>query len=302
MLRTLYIAVQGAIFFGYNRILLTIIPNMQPVFIQPRPALKELVNYFMVFQTDFPKDQPAPSILLPPLPEQCLFFYPLDPVDANYLLAKKQMRLYTCCLVGPQTNTVKLQLGHQHFVIKVAFQPGGLYRLLGIPMQELLQVEAFNASDFLGNLIGELQEQIWEAPNMTLMVDQIELALLKFSSKLKEQLPIDKMLQQMIQAGGLMSMDKAAASACLSVRQFERLFKQRIGLSPKFYSRLIRFSNAWILKENQPHQSWTAIAHQTGYYDQMHLIRDFKEFSAVNPKQIELALKEMPFNPRNRVL
>jgi AraC-like DNA-binding protein len=274
---------------------------MQPVFIQPKPALKELVNHFMVFHTDFPRDQPPPSILLPPLPEQCLFFYPLDPVDANYLLAKKHLRLYTCCLVGPQTSSVKLQLGHQHFVIKVSFQPGGLYRLLGIPMQELLQVEAFNATDFLGNLIGELQEQIWEAANMTLMVDQIEIALLKFSNRLKEKLPIDHIFQQMILSGGLMSMDKAAAEACLSNRQFERQFKQRIGLSPKFYSRLIRFSNAWILKENNPNLTWTTIAHQSGYYDQMHLIKDFKEFAAVNPKQIEQALLEMPFNPRNRV-
>jgi transcriptional regulator GlxA family with amidase domain len=87
----------------------------------------------------------------------------------------------------------------------------------------------------------------------------------------------------------------------LSIRQFERQFKQRIGLSPKFYSRLIRFSNAWILKENNPNLTWTTIAHQSGYYDQMHLIKDFKEFAAVNPKQIEQALLEMPFNPRNRV-
>lgn len=273
---------------------------MQPVFIQPKPVLKELVNHFMVFHTNFPKDQPAPSILLPPLPEQCLLFYPLDPVDASYLLANKQMRLYTCCLVGPQTNTIKLQLGHQHVVIKVSFQPGGLYRLLGIPMHELLQVEAFNASDFLGNLIIELQNQIWESENFLQMVSQIEEALIKFSKRLKEKLPIDQVLQNMLHAGGLMSMDQAASDACLSIRQFERQFKQRIGLSPKFYSRLIRFSNAWILKENQPNISWTAIAHQTGYFDQMHLIRDFKEFAAVNPKQIEQALLEMPFNPRNR--
>ena len=273
---------------------------MQPVFIQPKPALKELVNHYMVFHTNFPKDQPAPCILLPPLPEQCLLFYPLDPVDANYLLANKQMRLYTCSLVGPQTNTIKLQLGHQHVVIKVSFQPGGLYRLLGIPMQELLQVEAFNASDFLGNLIIELQNQIWESENFLQMVHQIEEALLKFSKRLKEKLPIDQVLQNMLQAGGLMSMDQAASDACLSIRQFERQFKQRIGLSPKFYSRLIRFSNAWILKENQPNITWTAIAHQTGYFDQMHLIRDFKEFAAVNPKQIEQALLEMPFNPKNR--
>jgi len=274
---------------------------MQPVFIQPRFILKELVNHFMVFQAGFSKDQPAPSILLPPLPEQCLFFYPLDPVDANYLLANKQMRLYTCCLVGPQTSSVKLQLGHQHLVIKVSFQPGGLYRLLGIPMQELLQIEAFNAVDFLGNIIQELSEQIVESEDLNKLVTQIENGLIRLMKKIKEKLPIDQVLQEMVQAGGLMTMDQAAAKACLSLRQFERQFKQRIGLSPKFYSRLVRFSNAWVLKENQGHKTWTEIAHQTGYFDQMHLIRDFKEFAAVNPKQIEQVWQKMPFNPKNRV-
>lgn len=274
---------------------------MHPIFIQPRPDLKELVNHIMIFQTNFSKDQPTPSILLPPLPEQCLFFYPLDPVDAVYMCDKKKIRLYTCSLVGPQTSSVKLKLGHQHFVVKVSFQPSGLYRLLGIPMQELLQVEAFNAIDFFGNIIQEIIEKIVESENINSLVDQIENGLTQIMRHAQDKLPIDQVVQQMVQSGGLMHIDKAASAACLSIRQFERQFKQRIGLSPKFYSRLIRFSSAWVLKENESQKSWTDIAHQTGYYDQMHLIRDFKEFASVNPKQIEQALLEMPFNPRSRV-
>lgn len=274
---------------------------MQPIFIQPRPVLKELVNHIMVFQTSFSKDQLAPSILLPPLPEQCLIFYPLDPVDANYLREQKKIRLFTCCLVGPQSSSVKLQLGHQHYVVKISFQPGGLYRLLGIPMQELLQVEAFNATNFFGNIIQDMIEQIAESENLIILVDQIESGLMQLMKRVQLKLPIDQVLQQMVQSGGLMNIDEAAAAACLSLRQFERQFKHRIGLSPKFYSRLIRFSNAWVLKENQSQKTWTEIAHQTGYYDQMHLIRDFKEFTCVNPKQIEQAFLEMPFNPRTRV-
>jgi AraC-like DNA-binding protein len=279
----------------------TEIPFMQPVFFEPNPSLKDLVNHIMVFQTVFNEYSPAPSILLPPLPEQCIFFYPQDEVEAEYLSANKQMKLYTCSLVGPQTSSVKLNLGHKHLVIKISFQPGGLYRLLGIPMQELLQVEAFNGQDFLGKMVRELSTSIQETANLISMVHQIEMALMKRMDQLKPKLPIDLVLQEMVNKGGLLSIDKAASNAFLSNRQFERQFKQRIGLSPKIFSRLIRFSNAWIIKENNAQMKWTDIAHRSGYFDQMHLIRDFKEFAGINPKQIETEFKKMPFNPKNRV-
>jgi hypothetical protein len=143
---------------------------MQPVFFEPNPLLKELVNHIMVFQSEFNDHSKAPSILLPPLPEQCIFFYPQDQVEAVYLSANKQMKLYTCSLVGPQTSSVKLNLGHKHRVIKISFQPGGLYRLLGIPMQELLQVEAFNGQDFLGKMVRELSISIQETAELISIV------------------------------------------------------------------------------------------------------------------------------------
>lgn len=274
---------------------------MQPVFFKPSPPLKELVNHIMVFQSEFNSHLPAPSILLPPLPEQCLFFYLQDQVEADYLSTNKKLKLYTCSLVGPQTSSLKLKLGYKHFVVKVSFQPGGLFRLLGIPMYELLQVEAFNGQDFLGKMIRELNDMIYETEDMASMVCQIDAAIVKKTNQLKPKLPIDQVFQLMINKGGLMSIETAASHAFLSNRQFERQFKQRIGLSPKFFSRLIRFSNAWVIKENNVNKTWTDIAHHTGYFDQMHLIRDFKEFAGVNPKQIETELKEMPFNPQNRV-
>jgi AraC-like DNA-binding protein len=274
---------------------------MQPVFFQPNPSLKELVNHIMVFQSEFNDHSAPPTILLPPLPEQCIFFYPQDQVEADYLSANKQMKLFTCSLVGPQTSSVKLKLGHKHLVIKISFQPGGLYRLLGIPMYELLQVEAFNGQDFLGKMVRELSTSIQETADLVSIVHQIEQAFMKRLDKLKQKLPIDFVLQEMVNKGGFMSIDSAASQAFLSNRQFERQFKQRIGLSPKFFSRLIRFSNAWISKENNANIKWTDIAHRSGYFDQMHLIRDFKEFTGINPKQIEQEFKKMPFNPQNRV-
>jgi AraC-like DNA-binding protein len=63
---------------------------------------------------------------------------------------------------------------------------------------------------------------------------------------------------------------------------------------------LVRFSHAWIIKEQQPGISWIKIAYECGYFDQMHLIRDFQEFAGVNPTFIESELLKSPvkiFNP-----
>ncbi|MGV3597836.1 MAG: DUF6597 domain-containing transcriptional factor [Bacteroidota bacterium] len=68
----------------------------------------------------------------------------------------------------------------------------------------------------------------------------------------------------------------------LSVRQFERRFKEYSGFSPKLYTRIARFQN--VLKEYGNRQPLTDIALRCGYYDQSHFIRDFKAFSGHNPK------------------
>lgn len=222
-------------------------------------------------------------------------------MEVEYLGRNKKEKQSSSILVGPQTERLTLTMGYHHLVVKVGFQPGGLYRLLGIPMQELLRTEAFDASELLGNEINDINEQLREVASFAQMKMIVERYLLKKIKKVKPQLHIDFVLPLLIKEGRLMNIDYLATTACLSNRQFERVFKDRIGLSPKFYSRLVRFANAWILKEASPTLSWTKIAHHCGYFDQIHFIRDFKEFTGTNPSQIEAALKNVPINLNNKV-
>jgi len=48
------------------------------------------------------------------------------------------------------------------------------------------------------------------------------------------------------------------------------------------------------LRENFPALSWTSIAHECGYFDQMHFIRDFKQFAGMLPGIIEKELAHLP--------
>jgi AraC-like DNA-binding protein len=56
------------------------------------------------------------------------------------------------------------------------------------------------------------------------------------------------------------------------------------------FARLTRFSKAYRLHEIFPEWNWTRIAHECGYFDQMHFIRDFREFAGVTPGIMEKEL------------
>ena len=272
---------------------------MGPFFFAPDPVLRKFVNSIMIDQVGFDKTIRRPVFPLPPFPEQCLFFYPHDPIDVESADGKRHASIPDCIIVGPRTERINISPGHHHFVIKVSFQPGGLFRLLGIPMQELLGADSIDARDIFGNEPTIILEQLNEATSLYEMKKLIDQYLLPKMGKLKQYLPIDTALVLLIKGGGLLSIDQLASTACLSSRQFERAFKERIGLSPKFFSRLVRFSRAWLIKENDTSVSWTKIAHRCGYYDQMHFIRDFKEFAGANPSLITSSLRKRPVNLKN---
>jgi AraC-like DNA-binding protein len=67
-------------------------------------------------------------------------------------------------------------------------------------------------------------------------------------------------------------------------RQLERLFNKYIGLTPKFYCRVIRFSHIFKVIENKKF-SWTDLGLEAGFYDQPHFIRNFKAFSGEDPSK-----------------
>lgn len=270
-------------------------------FYEPHPALKGFVNNIMIHQVDFDAVQPQVKFSIPPLPEHCLFFYVRDSSDAEDMTTNKKETLSSSIVVGPHTNRHIMTPGLNHLMIKVGFQPGGLYRLLGIPMKELLCKDSFDCIDLLGNQMNQVNEQLKHATSFTEMKTIVETFLLTRSDKLKEALPIDHVLLRVIKEQGLIKIDQLASDACLSMRQFERVFQQRIGLPPKQFSRLVRFSKAWIMKEQQPEITWTNIAHECGYFDQMHLIRDFQEFAGVNPSSIESELLASPAKFFNRL-
>lgn len=69
----------------------------------------------------------------------------------------------------------------------------------------------------------------------------------------------------------------------LSHRHFIAVFRHAVGMSPKRFYRLRRFLAVVRHTQDTDQINWADVALACGYYDQSHLIHDFREFAGVSP-------------------
>jgi AraC-like DNA-binding protein len=259
----------------------------------PHPALQDYVLNISTVNAVLPpgvKDVVTPY---PPTPFQSLIFYCNNAVSMSRVGVEEFNDQPFSVLIGPQVSRVNVKVNGQISAIRADFLPGGMYRMLGIPMFGLLD-GGFDAVDFFSSEMKSINEQLHNISNLEEGKCIVEKFLISQVSRLKEMLPLDQAMRVLLNSDGSMPIEQVASLSCLSLKQFERKCKERIGMNPKMYARILRFSKAYRLHEAMPALSWTKIAHEAGYFDQMHLIRDFKTFAGVNPSVIEQQLLTTP--------
>ena len=70
----------------------------------------------------------------------------------------------------------------------------------------------------------------------------------------------------------------------VSERHLRRVFGEVVGLSPKEFSKLLRFERALKAAQEVRNSCWSDIAASAGYYDQAHLIADFRSIAGATPR------------------
>jgi AraC-like DNA-binding protein len=254
---------------------------------QPAAPLRPFVQHYLVAHVrsadGLPLPAPKPQ---PPSPHQSLYFYPRDEVSTFHYGQGREIRSPRSILVGPQVSRVDLNFAADHLVVCVACKPGGLHRLLGVPVKELFDFHV-DSRAVLGPSLDDVADRLAEITDYDLMVAVVETYLLRAARRtLPPDRPLDVLLPQLLSGWATQPIEQLAHEVCLSPRQFERNFFERVGMSPKLYARIVRFDQAFRLKERQPNLDWLAVAVQCGYYDYRHLVRDFKAFAGVTPPQL----------------
>ncbi len=68
-------------------------------------------------------------------------------------------------------------------------------------------------------------------------------------------------------------------------RTLERQLRDEVGLAPKTLHRVLRFRRAFRLLDRTPRGAWARVAAASGYFDQAHLIREFRAFTGATPSR-----------------
>jgi AraC-like DNA-binding protein len=167
----------------------------------------------------------------------------------------------------------------------IFFKPLGLRQLFGIPPHVLLDNDC-DAVNLLGKEIEDLWSVLAECTTFLERVRAAENYLLPIARYAVARTSIMHTAHHIFRVRGILRIDKLADQAGLSLRHYERRFSDEMGLSPKLFARITRFQRALDAKRNCPARPWLGIAHEFGYFDQTHMIKNFRSLGGAAPGEI----------------
>lgn len=247
----------------------------------PSPLLAGLVKQYWALEYSLPEGQHHVQRVIPcGLPDFSFYFKDKPRVISSYTSLPG-----TSQVSGHKKNYLDLEISGDISLFSVVFHPQAMMLLFDFPMDVIFD-QNVSLRDLFHEEIDQLESNLYEAGSFAERVRVAEAFLLEKISKREKDYEWGRVLHTIAKINQLkanVSVEQLASEACLSRKQFERTFSRFIGTSPKHFLRTIRFQNALFEKSKNPTISLTALAYECGYFDQSHMISEFKSFSGMTP-------------------
>ena len=250
-------------------------------FARPTPCLQQFVRFYVQREARIHGITVVHPV--PARPTPMIVFDFDDPTDVFLYGEQVVGKSPLTVVVGPQTyRRLEMRLRGTINTFAISLQPDGMHKLFSIPARELADHD-FEAHSVLGSFTTQLGERLGNSRSFTERVRIAEEALLPRALASDGLDSVSAAAQRIISASGREGIPALAARAGLSLRQFEKRFMQQVGMRPKLFARIARFEAALEHKARFATKSWTDVSQAFGYYDQMHMIHDFAEFTGESP-------------------
>lgn len=251
----------------------------------PIQALQEHIQYFWVLE-DFSSDSDIHNFKIIPDGVPTLLYQDVP----NIVIDQKSNSSSPLYIYGQFTKYTDQELKGPYRIIGVYLKPTSLKLLFGIDASEFKN-KNIALDDLVSNTVLE------QLVNAATLDDKLKI----LSDFLLSRVQLSKCNnEKAVYASNLLkqgiTLRDVQLDLNISERSLERLFKEHIGISPKFFSRIMRFQSSLDLYRNNAFSSFTDLTYQSDYFDQSHLIREFKEFTGVSPKSFLLQTEERLLN------
>jgi len=182
-------------------------------------------------------------------------------------------------------------------LITIVFKPFGAKPFFDFPIFEIqnniIPIKDINNKEWL-----DLENRLGDCVDNKSIVSCLENNLLKklekntlfnsYSSINNERIMLA--INRIDDSKGTINIKDLSSLACLSDKQFNRIFADYVGMNPKNFLRIIRYQSVLLKLQNSNIKDTKAVdfldlVYDCGYYDQSHLINNFKEFTGYTPKE-----------------
>ncbi|GAB6013258.1 DUF6597 domain-containing transcriptional factor [Viscerimonas tarda] len=190
-------------------------------------------------------------------------------------------------IVGTTTSFIEVMYAGKTQMFGIRFKPAGITAFTRVPIHEFTNQRV--DMTLVETLFDErfydiLSEQFIATSHAVSLQQRVDNYLLnKLSSLFTPDRQIVCAVDLIEQAQGKLSLANVASRVCLGERHFERKFKTAVGISPKAFAKIVKFKNTLQYLKNHPRENLFSIAIDCGYYDQAHLIKDFRALTGDVP-------------------
>lgn len=255
-------------------------------FYSPLPHLKDYIKYYIIFDTAL--DDFNQSIQCS-IPYYCpILIFTVSDNAPTFVLEGNTIANVTAHIGGQTFSPIYMDKPGNYRIIVVFFRPNGAYHLFGVPQKEYLS-QFVTLQDLLGKKINCISQRIYENRisnnRIVKVLNTYFLGFLKDRHVTKTY--IDLAITLIAQQNGKTRIEDLCIQLNVNPRTLRRDFSNQVGASPKEFSRILRLNRLHKYLMYYSHISIHDLVYKLGYFDQAHLINDFKKYAHYTPGSLE---------------
>ncbi len=183
-------------------------------------------------------------------------------------------------LIGAMTKPIT---NNRTKIIGVRFKPGMAYPFIKIPMNKLTDM-IVDYHEFSGPEANDLSDQLIESDSIKAQLSLLNNHLtLKLSSMRSVEPGIRQALYLINNATGNETVKEISDKIGWSRQYLNKKCLCYTGLSPKFLLQAIRIKKVVSHYNSEKFHSWSDLSLAGGFYDQSHMINEFKNITGLTP-------------------
>jgi AraC-like DNA-binding protein len=250
--------------------------------IKPSAQLQPYIDCYYLLEGDF--TEPINDVFFPDGCVEVVF-------NVGWDFYRNDEKEHWAKVIGQITQPLKIKVEGKGRSFGIWFYPHTFSVFSKVSLMELndkiVHLEAIFNADFI-NSVGEYLHNN-DIQGLIKSVDDYLIKVVKKpNNELKYQVA-HYAVRTILACNGAVELSKIAKNAHVSNRYLQKIFLEKVGFSPRYFTRILRFHHALndlSTAHSKPHL--TTIGYQTGYFDQAHFIREFKEFTGFSPSHYRL--------------